>query len=777
MPLLRNKFQPYFPDPDSPNRYQCGNEKYCWPVQIGDRILTQFYQTPCNNNEVTDPEFDDFTTDPDIIVNGDFVGSATGWTLGAGWTWVAGDRVQHTTTFIATLDQVGSGFTQCQFYRIGIDLTRTAGEVRIVLGTGVNAVYSDWFDTTGVYTFEAFYLDGLNDQISIEPSSTFDGYINEVTAIPINFTYWNPNCSWFLQDGKACWRDGGTSSLDELVPNYINAGGYYKVEIFVENLISVISMQISDVSVFLSNGQNTFYVNPTINGVLVIDAPSDQSDTVCISNPKVYALKNDYKLDLVDSDGTAFDVSNSIVYYNEFVTIDLDINDYELADDCYTLKIYDYCLVTSDNLVLNGDFVDGYTNWTRNNGNVQYQIVGDQLTFKFSPFTQGFTDYVTNGDFTSGAAWTLNAGWTIAGQKAVHTPGNTGTLFQTMTLPAPPLPATSYTYYVKFTVTNWTTGTVNLKLGNAVNGTTYTWAGNDTFLQKYNPQQSGSVDLIFTPSSTFDGEIDDVACVRTSAYSDFPIITNAANQLVTPGTYQTEWEIVGSSDPNISVRFNLLSGVPSTNYESAVAVHSYTQSYALNGGAVQGVANFQKTSNNYIQTNIVEGDITVDNISLVKVEPFEATFTSECIKYSSSEIPRTKMIIGYCDQNALGFDFENTGFKLMHRAEIRSLNPNYPSTSQIMKTGRGNDRFVYGELQKYWQVTTDFASETFHDLMAAILVCDHFEIGDTEGVTTEYSPSGEEYAPEWNGEGAYSLASASFQVRVKEKGQVFNRHI
>jgi hypothetical protein len=169
--------------------------------------------------------------------------------------------------------------------------------------------------------------------------------------------------------------------------------------------------------------------------------------------------------------------------------------------------------------------------------------------------------------------------------------------------------------------------------------------------------------------------------------------------------------------------------------------------------------------------------MTLDNMSLKKLEPFEATFASECLNYQSSPIPRTKMIIGYCDQNALGFDFENTGFKLMHRAEIRSLNPNYPSTSQIMKTGRGNDRFVYGELQKYWQVSTDFASETFHDTMAAILICDHLEMGDTEGTTIEYSPTGDEYSPEWNAEGAYSLATVSFQVRVKEKGQVFNRHI
>jgi len=777
MPLLRNKFQPYFPDPDSPNRYQCGSEKYCWPVSIGDRVMTQFYQTPCNESEITDPEFDDYTVGANIIVNPSFTGSATGWTLGAGWTWVAGNKVQHTTTYTDTMYQTGSGFVDCQIYRITIDITRTAGSVKVILGTGIYETQSQDLDETGSYTFDLYYLDPSVDEISIEPTSDFAGTINSIEAKRLTWSYWDPQCSWYLDNGKACWRDGGSSSLIEIVPNYILQNKYYKFEIFVEGLISAIQVGISDIYVNLSNGANTFYVTPTVDGVITIDTPFDQSDTVCISDIKIYELKKDYYLELVSSNGTEYDVSDSIEYYNEFVTIDLDINSYELADDCYTLNMYDQCIVTSDNLITNPDFVLGFTDWVKNNSGSQYSIVADQLVMNFNPFGIGDTDYITNGNFSSGAAWTINAGWTIAGGKAVHTPGNTGTMFQTLTLPAPPPPGLGFNYWVGFTVSNWTAGTISVKLGTNPTGTTYTWKGNDTFIQFYGPKQSGSVDIIFTPSTLFDGEIDDVKVVKTN-HSGVALLYQPANPIVGAGTYQTEWEIVSSTDLGISAKAYLNQpNATAPAYQSAAGTYSYTQTLVSTGGNYWILVNFGKTDPNYIQLNYVEGSITIDNVSLQKIEPFEATYASECIQYNSNGFARTKMIVGYCDQNALGFDFENTGFKLMHRAEIRSLNPNYPSTSQIMKTGRGNDRFVYGELQKYWQVSTDFASETFHDTMAAILICDHFEIGDTENNTIEYSPTGDEYSPEWNADGSYSLATVSFQVRVKEKGQVFNRHI
>ncbi len=255
----------------------------------------------------------------------------------------------------------------------------------------------------------------------------------------------------------------------------------------------------------------------------------------CITGLAIYKLRNDYNAELIDSNGTEYDVSDAFSYYQDYVTLGFSFDDYELADGCYTLNVYDQCIVTSDNLLTNPDFALGFTDWVKNNSPSQYAIVADQLEMTFDPFGIGDTDYITNGDFSSGAAWTINAGWTIAGGKAVHTPGNTGTMFQTLSLPAPPLPTLGFNYYIGFTVSNWTAGTISVKLGNAAGTTSYTWKGNDRFIQFYNPKASGTIDIIFTPSSNFDGEIDDVKMVKTNqccAVSISVVHHNCANVLV-----------------------------------------------------------------------------------------------------------------------------------------------------------------------------------------------------------------------------------------------------
>jgi len=782
MPLIRNKHQPFFPDPDSPNNFNCGTERYCHPFNGEDTFMSQFYQTPCNNNEVIDPEFDDFVLDPNIVVNGDFATNPTEWILGSGVTW---DNVNFRVNVSAStgnnLKQGLLPLVANSFYKITFEISRTSGSVEVAFAYGDPLqTISAPFDTTGTHSVVLpFYATG--DESINFIFDNFTGWVDNVTIEPITYNYWNPNGGWLLENGFACHIVGQTTNLQDTSPNYIIANGYYTASITITNYGGgSIDFYISDILVdtISANGTYTYYATPTINGTINIDTTGDFVG--CISQPSCYELRNDYTAFIVDENGTEFEVSDYIEYYEQYVTLKFDfasVGNYELPSGCYYVKLYDQCIIESDNLVFNGDFVDGYTDWNRNNGAIQYDLISDQLQFKFYPFSQGFTDYVTNGDFSSGSAWTLNVGWSVVGGKAVHTPGNTGTLFQTMTLPTPPLPATGYPYYVKFTVSNWTAGTITLKLGNATNGTSYTWKGNDIFFQQYSPRQSGSVDIVFTPSSNFDGEIDNVACILPNAVSSFPIITNTYQPLFTSGNYQTQWEIIGSSDPNISVRFNLVGALPSAPYQSDIGVQSYTQAYTLNGGSVQGVANFQKTSIDYVQTNFVEGDITVDNISVVKIEPFEATYETECLSYNENGWDKTKMVVAWCDQPSFGFEFANTGFKLQQRALIRSINPSYPKQKSIQQMGNGNARVVYSEIEKYWEVHTDFASETFHDCMAVQLDCDHLQIGDTQGNGKEYIANADEYSPSWQGDGTYSLATATFELRIKEKGQIYNRHI
>lgn len=116
-------------------------------------------------------------------------------------------------------------------------------------------------------------------------------------------------------------------------------------------------------------------------------------------------------------------------------------------------------------------------------------------------------DVVVNGDFTGNAdGWTLGAGWAYGSSNVVHTSG-TATL-----APTPALTIVASTQYeVTFTVSGRSAGSVTAQIG-GVNGTAR--STNDTFVQVITT--SGTGNLTFTPTTDFDGTIDDIK-VRYSA--------------------------------------------------------------------------------------------------------------------------------------------------------------------------------------------------------------------------------------------------------------------
>jgi len=174
-------------------------------------------------------------------------------------------------------------------------------------------------------------------------------------------------------------------------------------------------------------------------------------------------------------------------------------------------------------------------------------------------------------------------------------------------------------------------------------------------------------------------------------------------------------------------------------------------------------------------TYFATGTINIDNVRIYPIEPFEATYTSECLNYQF-EHTNTKMLVAYCDQPAMGFEFTNTGFVFQQRVECRTLNSSYPQELGIQKSGTGNARITYSGIEKYWIFATGFISETGHDSIACMRLMDHFLIGPTQDNGTEYIIDSEEYAPEWRGEGDYNLSTVAFNLRIKSQGQKFNRH-
>ena len=113
------------------------------------------------------------------------------------------------------------------------------------------------------------------------------------------------------------------------------------------------------------------------------------------------------------------------------------------------------------------------------------------------------SDLITNGDFATVLTPWTGTNWAQAAAKALHTAGATAALSQDLTL------VSGTTYQIIFTVSGRTAGTITPALG-AVNGTAVSADG--TYCQYITAAASGTVAITFTPTSAFDGNLDDISC-------------------------------------------------------------------------------------------------------------------------------------------------------------------------------------------------------------------------------------------------------------------------
>jgi len=116
-------------------------------------------------------------------------------------------------------------------------------------------------------------------------------------------------------------------------------------------------------------------------------------------------------------------------------------------------------------------------------------------------------DLVNNGDFGLGLAGWGATGWTGT-TDATHTPGNTSPLYQTIAV------TSGYTYTLVVTTTGITAGSVTPSIGTTF-GTAITT--NTTSVQTITAATNGT--LAFTPTSAFDGTLDDISVVVVSSWS------------------------------------------------------------------------------------------------------------------------------------------------------------------------------------------------------------------------------------------------------------------
>lgn len=119
-------------------------------------------------------------------------------------------------------------------------------------------------------------------------------------------------------------------------------------------------------------------------------------------------------------------------------------------------------------------------------------------------------ELVQNGTFDTDQYWTWGTGWVwdSTNLEADHQTGNTESLTQNISV------TLGNNYLITFTIRNRTTGTVSITLGDAQaygRNSVTSFGGNATYQAVVRPTASGSLTLSFTPTSDFNGSIDDVS--------------------------------------------------------------------------------------------------------------------------------------------------------------------------------------------------------------------------------------------------------------------------
>lgn len=214
---------------------------------------------------------------PELVTNGDFTGSAAGWTLGAGWTYAA-NAVNKSSDGTATLRQDTIVLTEGNTYAVTYTISnRTVGDVTPVLDSIVTGTTRS---ANGTYTdFLIAAFSNATGRIAFTPSNTARFTIDSVSIKEVS-----PNAATAIISGSAptlgdITQSGGVDNTvripvyfftDGTLPAGISANTTYYIrwvsvsEFYVYG--SLTSAAAVDTSVGSSGNQYFITFNPQRSG-------------------------------------------------------------------------------------------------------------------------------------------------------------------------------------------------------------------------------------------------------------------------------------------------------------------------------------------------------------------------------------------------------------------------------------------------------------------------------------------------------------------------------
>jgi len=239
-----------------------------------------------------------------------------------------------------------------------------------------------------------------------------------------------------------------------------------------------------------------------------------------------------------------------------------------------------HSLATTEQLRLGYDASNYYAITASSAGAVTHDATGQQHTFKGGSGVATLSgNLVTNGDFASSlSGWTdSGSSWSWSAGTALHTAGEASTLSQQFAT------TSGAVYAVRFTMSGRTTGTVTVSIGadtlyNYASTTVFT--ANATVKRGIIASASSSAGIVITPSSDFNGSIDDVQVFTVTSGSATPTLRLAESG----GTSTVELRPSAISQYNCSLGQNALRSAVGTL--SSVAVGYDTGRSMVDGSNV-----------------------------------------------------------------------------------------------------------------------------------------------------------------------------------------------
>lgn len=340
---------------DRPETTDCKKtDPACNKIADGDDIYIQFKTDACGSPLLCDQDFG--SAIGNLVTNGDFNGSAAGWTLGATWSYNADHYMDSNDTVGSFLTQSIPAINEDECYVVVFTVTNYVSgtltpQVGGVGGTGVTA--------NGVY--RQVIVAGNSGELRFAATGNPNEFSLSNVQLYSMGACWCPDngnlYSTANQVGLFCHVPGSETTITQVtVTPPIIISHLYRVQITVSNRTAGFVYAIVGTSTqsehFVGNGSFTDYVLADGNNNFQIVMSSDFDG--CITDVLVYEFPTSVNMGVVDENG---DLVQDLTAYGQYrdnrVTLHVNTSDFSFDHGCYRFFYADPCEMAPEPVISN----------------------------------------------------------------------------------------------------------------------------------------------------------------------------------------------------------------------------------------------------------------------------------------------------------------------------------------------------------------------------------------------------------------------------------------